>query len=614
MESLKAIRIPLYLIGLALIFATERYLKVYDWKLYALGLGWVFALVPVLIAWLMQRKAQTRGLQSEASSWRYLVLWKAVVLLGVAVYHAYRWQLGTASDPGTLLGKLLLVAWLSLVVLGLAAGIGIELAHRTNGEGEVAEPARLRWSGTGWLAIGLLLGGLVALNFTAAKKNKIFDVSYFKTSKPGESTLKIAASLDAPVKVGLFFSKDSEVLPFVRDYLETVAKQNREKIELGIFDKDFHPLQAEEYRVSRNGQIVLSRDGRRQRIDLGDKLENARRKLRTLDMDFQKALLGLTEEGKNIYFTTTHGEMSWSLDKHSPLRSLRALELIMRAQNLTPRTLTTAFSSIPDDATAVAVIGPISSLSSEEVSNIRSFLDKGGKLWVALDIESGGERPEGIEVGDQAPLLQLLQEMGVEYDKQTLINDREFVNAGRDSRVNKMFLFSNVFGSHESVTTLTRNDDKLSVLMFQLGSFVLGTPSGEWKPVATILSTKSSFIDKNQNFSNEPDEPRNSFPLAVAVEKPVAEGKKAQVVVLADSTMLSDALMGNNGNQFAALDILRWLSDRMDTAGAIESEEDVKIQHSKSRELFVFHGSIFTVPLFIIVLGFIVNRRKRGRV
>ena len=60
-------------------------------------------------------------------------------------------------------------------------------------------------------------------------------------------------------------------------------------------------------------------------------------------------------------------------------------------------------------------------------------------------------------------------------------------------------------------------------------------------------------------------------------------------------------------------DAFRWLTDRMNTSGALESEEDVRIQHSKSRELVVFHSSIYLAPALILMLGFFVNRRKKGR-
>lgn len=613
MEGIKGLRVPLFLIGLALIFAAERYLAAFPSYRYTVASGWALSVLSAVLCLVFYKRAKAKGFAPEATSWLYLILWKAIVLAGVAIYFVYKWRLERLADSDALILKVLLALWLSLLAIGFFLGLGLELAHRTNGEGETAEPNRLRWSGAGWVGIGLLFAGLFAFNYGAANKDKVFDLSYFKTTRPGESTLKIAASVTEPIKMGLFFAKDSEVLPFVRTYVEEVAKQNP-KIEVGIYDKDYFPLQAEEFRASRNGVIVMQRGDQRQRLDLGDQLEGARKKLRKLDADFQKSLIALTEPPRVAYFTRTHGEMSWlEVANRSPFRAIRGVESLLRSQNISSRSLTDAFAAIPADAALVSIVGPISTLGAEEVKTIRDYVEKGGKLLVALDIESAGESPEGISAGDQKPLLDWLEEMGISYQRSPLVNDREFVSMGRDNELTRMFLFSNVFGSHESVTTLTRNEDKLNVLYFQSGYLEVKAAQNDWKVVPTVLSTKNTFVDKNRNLKFDENEVRSSYPVAAVAERTLPEGKKAQVVVFADATLLSDALMSYNGNQFIALDTIRWLSNRSSVAGEVESEEDVKIQHSRGRELFVFHGSIYLIPVFIIGLGFIANRRKRAR-
>lgn len=611
MNTLGVLRIPLFLLGLALVFITERYLKTYDSYKYLAGLGILVTLIAPLLTFFLFRKAASKGLVAEAKCWKLALTWKLLVVLGIALYYVYRWSLGAASAPDSLALQALLVLWVSTLLLGLFMGLGVELSHRINGEGENAEPRRLGYSAWIWISIGLLFLGLGALNYGAAKKDKVFDLSYFKSTKPGESTLNTVGSLSAPVRAGVFFAKDSEVSAFVREYLEVLAKKNN-NLQLEFYDKDFYPAQAEEFKVSKNGQVVLLKDGKRERIDLGDKIENARKKLRTLDAQFQKALLQLTSERGTIYFTGSHGEMGWSIDRHSPLRSLKNLETILRSQNLTPKTLPNAFSAIPDDAAAVAVIGPSAAFTKEEVATLRDYLFKGGKLLIALDIESAGEQAENVIVSDQNEMATFLKEVGITFKKERLANDREYVRSTRQ-KFDHVFIFTNLFGSHESVSTLTRNDEKLNILALQSGYLVIDAGSNEWHPVATIMSLRNTFIDKNENFEYDPDEVRGSYPLAAAAEKVLPENKKARIIVLADASMVADPPLNYNGNQWMALDAFRWLTDRMNTAGAVESEEDVRIQHSKGRELVVFHGSIYFVPFLILAVGFFANRRKRGR-
>jgi hypothetical protein len=611
MNQLLALRIPLFLIGLALVFIAERYLKTYDsYKLVAI-IGAVVTLIPLVMSAAMMKRSKDQALLAESRSWKLVLTWKLLTVVAVGLYFVYKFTLDSSLNPDTLGQKALLVLWLSTLILGLFMGIGVELSHRMNGTGENAEPNRLAYSAKIWLSIGFLFLGMFALNYGAAKKDKVFDLSYFKSTKPGEATLNAVTALDAPVRTGVFFAKDSEVAAFVKEYLDVLAKKNG-NLQLEFYDKDFYPAQAEEFKVSKNGQIVLLKDGKRQRIDLGDKLENARKKLRNLDAQFQKALLQLTSEQGVVYFTSSHGEMGWGVDRHSALRSLRNLETVLRSQNLTPRTLASTFAPIPDDAAAVAIVGPIAGFAKEEVEVLREYLNRGGRLLIALDVESAGEQAEEVVVADQNEMASLLTEVGIQFRKIRLANDREFVRSTRQ-KFDRVFLYTNLFGSHESVSTLTRNDEKLNILALHSGYLVVESGTNAWHPVSTIMTLRSTFIDTNKNFDYDPDEVRGSYPLAAAAEKAVADGKKAKILVFADSTMLADPPLYYNGNQWMALDAFRWLTDRMNTSGAIESEEDVRIQHSKGRELVVFHGSIYLAPILILVLGFIANRRKKGR-
>ena len=611
MEGLGWLRTPLFIFGLSLLLASERYMAPYEWHKYALAVALALIALPILIAWLLLASAKKAKLMAEAKSWQQVLSWMSLVLLGVGLYFVYRWRLGSTLAPDSWAMKSLLVAWLCCLIVGGFVGFGIEFSRRDCGVGELAEPERLRYQSKIWLSIGLLFVSLAALNYGFAKKDKVYDLSYFKATRPGESTLKLADTLNSPIKVGLFFAKDSEVLPFVREYVEALSKRNP-NLQLEFFDKDFFPLQAEEYRVSRNGQIVLAKDAKKQRIDLGDKLEVARNKLKTLDSQFQKALLQLSSEQGVVYFTASHGEMGWGVDRHAPLRSVRNLEAILRSQNLNPRTLPNTFSRIPDDAKAVAIVGPVTGFGKEEVETLKEYLAKGGKLLVALDIESGGEGDQQ-PVAEQVDLLNLLGELGIQFKKEQLANDREYLRSTRQ-KFDFLLLYTNVFGSHESVSTLTRNDEKLNVLAFQSGYLLVEPSKNGWQNASTIMTLKSTFVDKNKNLNFDPEEIRNSYTIAAVAEKALAEGKKSRIAVLADASMLSDPALSYNGNQWMALDAFRWLTDRIDIAGGIESEEDIKIQHSKGSEIFIFYGSVLGMPMLILLVGFFANRRKRGRV
>ena len=89
----------------------------------------------------------------------------------------------------------------------------------------------------------------------------------------------------------------------------------------------------------------------------------------------------------------------------------------------------------------------------------------------------------------------------------------------------------------------------------------------------------------------------------------VSESNKSRLMVFSDATMVSDPILLNPGNQLAVVDSVSGWLDRL-KLWVKSSEEDIKIQHSKSRDLLVFHGSIYLVPLIVLLFGFMANRRK----
>lgn len=612
---LGALRLPIFLLGVIGFFAAERYFAAASFFPFLKYGSLVLAVLGAVIPYVMGQVALRAERPNEAVSLWLVGLWQVVLTSALLCYLLYRGILGDATAPQTFAPKALLALWVFFLVVGIVCGIGMENAFRLYGRGRGAEPVRIEKAGLGWLKVGLVLSAFLALNFAAVKKDRTFDWSYFKATKPGTSSLKMVKNVQDPVEVAIFYPYKNDVKPFVAEYFETLARESGGKITVQHFDKDLHPTKAEELKVTGNGQVVLHQDDRREKIDVGLKLTQARANLAKLDSIFQKAFLALTSKAKTFYFTRGHGEMEWQ--NGDPFRVIRGFELLMRSQNYVLKTFGSregSLQQVPDDAAAVVIAGPSQAFLQEEVDVLKKYVDEGGKLLVFLD-EAVDAHPSMAAGKD--PLKGYLQSVGLTYSPTRIANDKSFVRAARTD-VDHWFIFSNVFGSHESVESLSRNDDRMGVLVYQGGSFQAAPVEGDWRTFEVIKSLNSSFDDKNRNYAfDEGKEKRQSWVLAAAAEKAVA-GKEAQdpkakakIYAFADASVISDFLIRNPANQLLVLDAARWVAGDSAISGEIASEEDVRIRHSKVRELFVFHGSIFLVPILVLATGFVATRKRR---
>lgn len=578
-------RLLLFLAASAIFYAAERFATLSTTAFTLASLFWAASLL------LEYRELKFSG-PEEKPFLRTVLAYRALFLLGITTY-----LLGQSfSTTGT---KLPLVLQLfAYLILGLSFvwGVGIELiASRKRQYSGDDVNARSKAS----LSLGFLLVTLISLNFVAKKTDLSFDASYLKTSQAGAASRASVARLKEPVRVGLFFSRESDVLPYIRDYFESFDKL---PLKVEIFDKDINPTQAEEFRVARNGQIVLMLGEKRQRFEIGDKLDEAKRNLKTLDASFLKALLQLTSVPTTIYFTSTHGEMLW--ESGTPVRSMAIFEEMLRGLNYRARRLTSLFQDVPPEAKVVGIIGPSSDFTDDEIKTLDRYLQGGGRLFIALDIDSQNE--SGARSG-QPTLIQYLASLGIRYNTSAVAHDQKFVTLARD-KSDRTFLYSNVFANHPSVATASLSPERMTFMSHRTGSFDL-LPASDWKSLAVVQSMNGSFRDANGNFDPDPNEKKASFPLVVAAES----AKGARLVVYGDATSLSNTLMKVAANQLVAIDAMRWLSDRTEDAGAVANEEDVLIRQEKSRETLVFYGSIFLLPFFVLLAGFVVMRRTKSK-
>ena len=559
-----------------------------------------------LIALIQSIKTKSLGFLQESKLWMLAFAWQGGVFLVATSYSIFKELELFATREAFALA----IDGLHITMFILLAGfaIGVELGIRSSGRGQTSDIKVVKIQAKNWLALAMLLTTLFSLNFVAAKNDRVYDLSYLKTSKPSDTTIaKIKAYSGNTLKIASFFGRDSDVYPKIKSYLDLIASKN-DNITILRYDKDFAPIAAEEFRAARNGQVILMEDGRRQRIDLGESLEKARKILKKFDHEFQKSLTNLTGEKKNVYLSLGHGEMSKSRGTN-PTRSIAKLTTLLRGLGYRIKTLSSATgggTEVPDDADLVLVAGASEPFLPAETEALGRFLKSGGALMALLDVEFSGGKTSLLD-SDSPPLIELLKQFGIGFKRELLVNDKQFVRATRKP-IDQTFIIANQFTGHAVVNTLRKRGNKSAVVLFQSGYF---EPTrkliDDWKSFAAVKTLPTTFVDLNRNLRYDAEsEQRGTKAVAMA-----AESKNGRVVAIADASLVSDPIFANAANQLLIVDAIRWLLKEEGFQGGSTSEEDIKVLHSNQEEAAIFHVSIFGVPMLLLFMGYLVNRRKR---
>lgn len=640
---------PTYLGGLVLLYLGERVVVTEDkLKMVVSALGVALALVATAIRFLP--KYQGAG---DRGSIERLLGWLSVLgLVGVLVYFASTSSgldlLGISNLEIKARGRaetLLLIGWVTLIALSVVPLAFAEAALYPMRNSTHLEVRRVRAAAGSGFALALAVAYCSLFVFAAGQTKAQADYSYFKTSEPGSSTRKMIESFGDTLKITAFFPDVSDVRGEVAGYL-TELTQGVPNVELSIVDRYLEPKLAKDLKVFSDGTIVFAKGDTTKTLTVGAEMQTARAKLKTLDKDVQEQLYKLLRSRRVAYLTVGHGELNGaSADEKTKGRAADIFQEVLRSQNYQIRSLGLGQGlgrEVPDDAELVVALGPTEPFAPEELDALKRYGDRGGHLLLALDADSvtnelpvpaGQTEPAAVPSAAVAATVAehgldaLAKVVGLSYSSALLANDSHHVRR-RANNSDRALLISNRFSSHASVSTLSRNSTRAAILFARTGSLTQ-VPNTEYKVDMAVRAMGGTFADANQNYEFDKDEKKDTYNLAAAVSKPIAaaqtpapamdkkdaaaeQPKEMRAFVVADADSLSDLLLSNFGpNRLMLMDAVRWLGGEDSFAGEVNDEEDVRIEHSKQKDLVWFYSTIVGMPALVLGLGLVVARRAR---
>lgn len=594
--------------GLVCLWVGERVFEAGSGRVVVSWLG--VALTVGATAW---RFARTRGTAGGAAQVEKALLGLQVVALAaIAMYFAQSDALAkldgallSASSPK--LSGALSALWPAVLAAAVLPITLMELAYAAMAKAPTVEVGRIRdamYSGLG--TAGLLTFAVAAL-YVATERDTKVDLSYFRTTKPGEATRRLVQSLDEPIIVALFFPPANEVSEQVQAYFDDL-KKDAPKLTVTLLDHAVEPTKAKDYGVSGNGVVVLSRGGRHESIFLGTELEKAKTQLRGLDMDVQKRLLMIAKSKKTIYLTAGHGERTEEALGGADQRA--AISLLygeLKAQNYELKPLSAADGlgqEVPKDAAAVMVLGPTEQFQPPEAKALVDFGARGGKLFIALDPENNLNFNE------------LLEPLGLKFFTTVLANDVAYARKTYTPS-DRTIIATKTFSSHPSVTTNGR--EGYPMLFNKAGSLdELPTHPGEISIDFAVRADPATWADINRNYQADvPPEVRKAYGVVAAVTRRKVGSTKVEdelrALVLADSDAIADELLssGAKGNGYLVIDGLKWLFGDEQLQGTVNQETDVAITRTTTQDKVWFWTTIALGPVAVMAAGLVFRRRKK---
>ncbi len=479
------------------------------------------------------------------------------------------------------------------------------------------------WSG---LTIALASAFLMVTCQVASQRNVARDVSYFKTSAPGDSTKKIAESSSEPIRVLLFFPDQNEVKEQIKDYFQALGKVTVEE-----HDRFFSAELAGKYKVTKDGVVVLVKGTgdkeKSQSLEVDTDMEKARKgasKLRNFDREVNSLLMKLVREKRKAYVMTGHGEINdpesvpTDLKGRTPERRTTVFKKRLGELNYEVKDLglIDLAKDVPDDATVVVMLAPTLALQPAEWEALDRYLTKGGRLLIALDPKS-------------EPSLGLLEgKLGLRFNPGDLTDDKTFLPQ-RGTPADRRFAITTQFSAHASTTALSRSVDK-GLLLIDSGALEDAPFVSKGAPptkTMTIQSMETSFLDLNNNFTFDPaSEKRQRWNIGAAVQGPaLKDGDKDKdgfrALVFADADLFADALVQNALGRASVVlvsgplldDSIRWLGGEEIFAGEVVSEEDKAIKHTKDQDARWFTLTVVGAPILVLTLGLVGTRTRRRK-
>ncbi len=419
------------------------------------------------------------------------------------------------------------------------------------------------------------------VNFLAYKNAVVWDVTKNKRNSLTDQTAQLLKEVEGEVQFTIFsLKKDYEL---IRSLAE-LYRLKKNDIKIGFVDAELSPQKVRESGVTKVPSLEISFGERKRVIS------------ELSELSVTNALIKITRKtDPTIYFSVGHGEIDITSNENEGGSQLAKL---LKSNTYSLRQLNLRESSqIPEDANVLVVWGPKEGFFPNEINALKSFIEKGGRLMLALD-------PDFNSKG-QVELMDLLRGYGAILSNDLVIDRIKHANGSKGTVP--------VIHKFDSNHPITKGFDG-SVFLPLTSSVQLETESTGWTllglsnqfPAAWGETNREEILAMDMTYTEGFDH-KGPLGYIAAFEE---ENKK--LLVFGNSTFVINTYRKFPKNFILFLNSLNWLAgeERL-IAFNTPVIEDRPIFMNKHQIGIIFYFTVIFCPLALAIIAFVLYKRRQ---
>ncbi len=433
----------------------------------------------------------------------------------------------------------------------------------------------------------LLFCILGVLNYLFYKHPKVFDFTQDRLNSLTPQSETVLQTLRGEVKVKVFARK--EELPVYQGLLQ-LYRNVKSDLKIELYDVELHPDLVSAYGITKPGTMIVEMAGKSTMVTESEELA------------LTNAMIKVARIKDPVVFNVQgHGELSPDPKKLEGMGDF--LTLVQKSNVIIKNLSLNDLGAIPAEVDMLMIWGPRQAFHDQEIALIDQYLNKGGKLLVALDPDLNKDVFKNLR--------DLLLKRGIEIKNHLIVDKISQVN-GSNGLAPLVKAFSPdhpvVQGFEGPVffpvaSPVSRTEAAIAEgRSFEILAFTSPFP-GSWGE-----TNPHEFLKGDLNYNEGVDD---KGPVGVMG---AYEDKKTQekIVVLGNSTLIANRYTKFSQNQVLVTRAISWLSsDDLIGQFNLPFGKDEPIFVGSVQMAVIFYFSVIFLPLMLFALAFYFFWRRR---